>query len=1563
MSEHIATSTTRSAAHAQALDVAREELLKAAEDLRVTLGEADREAMLSLHKRVSRIRGALTVIGKPATAWLAEEVQDLLKAIRDQALPAQPASDELEQARVLLESIDMLDTAVASIEQGSHADTALPWLDVVNDMRSLRGDPLVADSLVLAIGIDVDGLQSFGSTGSSEAGIVWQTRWIDHKPRIMRALIDWIRAANAQDEAECRQAAGALADRFAELLADVLEPLTGNSNTVPYEMLMLQSSEAVARAVFRGMLTDRASLRRLYGLIVQQLSLKSDGVDLGLLRNVLYYLALAGKDESARHSELEVRFELPRVRAAIEESSTWKGAAPGMSRRLSDSLHERALTHLQPFESWLETGALWSEQQSADARLLRLRELDAMLRLFGQNTAREVLGQITARVESLEKNAVVDDQTRLALAESVLRLRNLLERQRGRSSKVRQEVERAADNGSPSVELSGRALAERIARTGSPIDSDTEDAVYAQEAAACLISEARRRLREVEPAMDGRVAGPDEDEVPLPVVTARIRSVSRALDILPLPEASVLIDGLADAVEIGAPSSNMDFRRAVARLVVEIDACLEGFSVPGLVRDDALDRAQSALVSLRSALPAKRLLEGVFTDSTQHDALVTDESRIRRLPGDVAKDVPREVPRDRDQRALTEAALTALDEIGERLHDTPLVVSSLQDPLRTLERIGRRGGHRDLSRVCGAALDRIETSDGDLPKALLDQLHAVLPQLIAGLYVGAGTGADGDASRGSDQSQGGIDDLDDLVQALRPDHGLLPETDSLFLTSDTQLAGASLRSVFVSECTTHLNTLDAELAVRPVMASKALLRALHTLGGSAQTVGADTIVTVAEPMQQLASERHAQGKAFSAGDIEALERSAAHVRQLLDKDWTEPATDASAELHQVHQSPGQPQFVDASERGPGAKQTHQASSLADVFADEARELIARLRVDAGSASSADAVRERCLSALHTLKGSARVAGWPGLAERAHEHEAVLQQASSEVLADAVDCARRELGAAAPGVSDSRSVPDAAVVVGDTRVSEDSWDRLIALSSDVSASQARLTVEIDRLSAAARELEAATHRWRRLPTASHLLESEAARELLADVNNVRAALDTALRGVDAERRLGARAGRALQQDLVRARLVRFGDAAARLHEVVRDASVTLEVEATLTLSGGHTTVDGALYRRLLPAVEQLLRNAVMHGIEKPEVRRAAGKPDCGQISITAQGDALDLVLRVVDDGRGLAEGVSSLVQLEQSGYSTARELASARAQLGGHGLGLASIRQLMTELGGDVRLLPVAEGACFELRVPQPVPVQQIVLVEAGGMFGIPVNFVREIVPVDADTHALELAALLGMSNQSKPVTSREQDDSTRRCIVLVSHDREVSVTVDAVAGYREVVVQPVGQQLGTLGCYAGAAALADGRCALLLSPSAWLEPPSTASSSAPVVAQARPVVLVADDSPTQRAWLQEQLERWGVRVVLARDGQEALDTLRGRAVDLVLLDIDMPRVDGFSVLDTLRGVDMPMPPILMVTSRSSARDRDAALRLGAAELLAKPVAADTLRKSLEVHIPTLTAAL
>ena len=591
--------------------------------------------------------------------------------------------------------------------------------------------------------------------------------------------------------------------------------------------------------------------------------------------------------------------------------------------------------------------------------------------------------------------------------------------------------------------------------------------------------------------------------------------------------------------------------------------------------------------------------------------------------------------RDGARGEPTAAALACMDRIGEALaghRDGGVPVASLRGPFDGLADIAARGGidgMRELATAAARLLDRAAFArGGDRATlsvdelALLEEAHAVLPQLIEQVH-------------GSSEEVRG---LDTLVQDLRgmepsaPDAGRpneggaaasgadeparpfgddLCDDDSLDDSGLALTLDNTLQQVFHRECATHIDTLEQALerARRPDGAerlpSDAMLRALHTLSGSAQTVDAHHIVAVVQPLQRVALARQRSDVPFDAAETAYVGELVGVLRARLDAlesgapvDPSVPAVEGRLEA-----------FVAAAlgvgrdgARGTGA---FERRSLDAVFDEEARELLTRLNRALADERDAASGSDRALGHLHTLKGSARMAGRHALAERAHALEGRVQgMPSGEARRRALIAGRRELqsllldtmpreapsGAPVDGDApgDAPSVgadsgegsrvpaptadPDASgatpavarqagtrAAAGGEGVGRDTasvpaatFENLLTLATDVTVSQARLSDDIARVREICRDLESAAGRWRRLPHEAPLLESPAAREMLADLETARRGLNDALRLADVEQQHASRAASSLQQTLIRTRLVRVESLRERLAQAVEDA---------------------------------------------------------------------------------------------------------------------------------------------------------------------------------------------------------------------------------------------------------------------------------------------------------------------------------------------------------------------------------------------------------------------------
>ena len=508
------------------------------------------------------------------------------------------------------------------------------------------------------------------------------------------------------------------------------------------------------------------------------------------------------------------------------------------------------------------------------------------------------------------------------------------------------------------------------------------------------------------------------------------------------------------------------------------------------------------------------------------------------------------------------------------------------------------------------------------------------------------------------------------------------------------------------------------------------------------------------------------------------------------------------------------------------------------------------------------------------------------------------------------------------------------------------------------------------------------------------------ESVDDVATVQRALQKSLQGSEDALGSQARQTRELQRDLLRTRMVEFESIAERLYGVVRQASRDSGKQVRLDIHGGSTEIDRGVLERMTPAFEHLLRNGVAHGIEDARVRERAGKPPAGLIAIDLQQEGNDVAVSFRDDGGGLdvpriAERARALglvagparLTPDQAadfiftpGFSTAGEVS----ELSGRGIGMDVVRTSVAALGGRIETDSTpGQGTRFKLVLPLTTAVTHVVMLRAGdATIGVPSNLVERVQRVSADDlgaayagrhHVFEgepvpfywAGALLQASARSDQFAVR-----THFVVVVRSAARRVALHVDEVQGNQDVVVRNLGPQLSRLAGMAAASVLSSGAVALIYNPvaladvhgeAAWrLQAGDTAVTGTGPGPQAptTPLVLVVDDSLTVRRVTQRLLQREGFRVALAADGLHALEVLRQERPDVVLSDIEMPRMDGFDLARHIRAdAALAGLPIVMITSRIAPKHREHAQRLGVNHYIGKPYAEDELLRLVRGCIP------
>ncbi|WP_202369342.1 Hpt domain-containing protein [Pseudomonas sp. MWU318] len=467
---------------------------------------------------------------------------------------------------------------------------------------------------------------------------------------------------------------------------------------------------------------------------------------------------------------------------------------------------------------------------------------------------------------------------------------------------------------------------------------------------------------------------------------------------------------------------------------------------------------------------------------------------------------------------------------------------------------------------------------------------------------------------------------------------------------------------------------------------------------------------------------------------------------------------------------------------------------------------------------------------------------------------------------------------------------------------------------------------------------------------------------------------------------------LQEGLMRTRMVPFERMLPRLKRIVRQVAEELNKDVAFIIGNAEGEMDRNVLERMAAPLEHMLRNAVDHGLESAEMRLAAGKPAQGTITLDLTREGGDIVFDIRDDGagvpleavrrkaikRGLLAPDAELSDRDvlqfilQPGFSTAEKIT----QISGRGVGMDVVHEEVRQLGGTMSIDSVpGQGVHFRIRLPFTVSVNRALMVQCGeDQYAIPLNTIEGIVrvlPNDLEAHyrndppsyhyagqRYELC-YLGELLKTAPRPKLLGQSLPLPVLLVQCNDRHIAVQVDAMAGTREIVVKSLGPQFAAVQGVSGATILGDGRVVLILDLLAPIRAMQARVAQRPAQAEIdsepqKPLlVLVVDDSVTVRKVTSRLLERHGMNVLTAKDGVDAMLLLEEHMPDLMLLDIEMPRMDGFEVATQVRNDErLQHLPIIMITSRTGQKHRDRAMAIGVNDYLGKPYQESVLLESI-----------
>ena len=525
-----------------------------------------------------------------------------------------------------------------------------------------------------------------------------------------------------------------------------------------------------------------------------------------------------------------------------------------------------------------------------------------------------------------------------------------------------------------------------------------------------------------------------------------------------------------------------------------------------------------------------------------------------------------------------------------------------------------------------------------------------------------------------------------------------------------------------------------------------------------------------------------------------------------------------------------------------------------------------------------------------------------------------------------------------------------------RVSAQKLDALLARSGELRVAGLRMEGRVEMLETVSEELSLLRQRM----TGPEALVARRLETRLAQLG----------RALATDRRTLLQASGGLDEEVRRARTLPFAEGCAGMERNARDLARAAGKQVRLEVHGGALELDRSLLQGLREPLLHLMRNAVSHGVETPEARRDAGKPEEGRVSLSARLRGGRVQVVVEDDGRGLSlEAIRvkarerGLPVLDDAGdarliFMPGLSTAGSVTAVSGRGVGLDVVRSQVEALRGsvDVSFQP-GQGTRFVLDVPLTLSTLRVLLVTVTGQtFAVAGESVERLVRLEpGDVRRVEGRQLWAGPDSLIPLATLAEvlglPASTPRphpsALLLATGELHAVLGVDEVVAEQEVLIRGLGARIRRARHVSGIAVLPDGRVAPLLNAPSLVRAAEGRTAAAglfpvPVAPSARRRVLLADDSMTTRALEQSILEAAGYQVLACSDGQEAWERLQREGADVLVSDVEMPRMDGFTLTEAVRGSPrFGRLPVVLVTARSTPEDKARGLQVGASAYLVK----------------------
>ena len=489
------------------------------------------------------------------------------------------------------------------------------------------------------------------------------------------------------------------------------------------------------------------------------------------------------------------------------------------------------------------------------------------------------------------------------------------------------------------------------------------------------------------------------------------------------------------------------------------------------------------------------------------------------------------------------------------------------------------------------------------------------------------------------------------------------------------------------------------------------------------------------------------------------------------------------------------------------------------------------------------------------------------------------------------------------------------------------------------------------------------------------------EIAADIAELQSELTTVTRTLRDDMAHVHRITGALRSEIGRARLVPIGSLFGRFVRQGQEAARAAGKNVRFETRGEAVELDTSIIEQIVDPLLHLVQNTIAHGIEAPDERRARGKAMAGTVTLSAAHEGGAVLVEVADDGRGIdpdlvrrravAQGfVPADAELDDDqalnlvflpGFSTASAVTTAA----GRGVGMDVVRTNVRRLNGDVEVRSVVgEGTRFTLRLPLTLLVSEALMVTVGEeRLAVPLNAVQLVTAVrpgdvrpgprgeailvgEELVDLVPLPAILGLERAPRRLR--------RPVLVVRGAGRTLAVEVDEILHQQEIVIKPLGGFLSGVGPFGGASVGADARVTLLLDPGALVEAASRATAGAGTARRRKDTagdaptgrrrVLLVDDSVSVRRFVGQMLEKAGFDVTTAGDGADAMARLAETAFDVVVTDLEMPRVNGYELIDDLRRRPATRAlPVIVLTTRAGDKHVALAKSLGVEHYVTKPV--------------------